>query len=292
VISGRKNEGDDNSTIDRGLKIAGQVIDDWQAKDAAAPAPALRSRARPAVYLEDALIDLHEALRELGTAVALSVALIFLTLVIQFGSFMNALLVLVAVPLGFIGVLTSLFVFRSTLSLNSVLGVILLNGIAVANSIILVDFLKRLVDLGMYPVQAAVTAGKKRLRPILITSLTTILGMLPIAIGMGEGGRILQPLGIAVSGGLWVSMGLTLFVVPALQVSYLTLRSRHAVRKEGAVESLPVHEKFERPGARQTVAFVSGAIVADEVAAEAFAEGAPNRDQVSRPVASQPERLQ
>jgi predicted RND superfamily exporter protein len=165
--------------------------------------------------------------------------------------------------------LVSLFVFQSTLSLNSVLGVILLNGIAVANSIILVDFLKRLVDQGMDPTQAAIEAGKKRLRPILITSLTTILGMLPIAIGMGEGGRILQPLGIAVSGGLWVSMGLTLFVVPALQVSYLTFRSSR--------------KKFGRPEVRvNTVTFVSGAIVADEVAAEAFnhAEGA-RRDKIS-----------
>jgi len=72
-------------------------------------------------------------------------------------------------------------------------------------------------------------AAKKRLRPILITSLTTVLGMLPIALGTGEGGRILQPLGIAVSGGLWVSMALTLFLVPALQVTYLEWRSAHGV---------------------------------------------------------------
>ena len=144
---------------------------------------------------------------------------------IQFGDVVNALLVLVAVPLGFIGVLLSLFIFRSTLSLNSILGVILLNGIAVANSIILVDFLKRLVDRGLSPRDAALEAGRKRLRPILITSLTTILGMLPIALGVGQGGRILQPLGIAVSGGLWVSMGLTLFAVPALQVAYLEWRA-------------------------------------------------------------------
>src|SRR3954454_13578575 len=99
----------------------------------------------------------------------------------QFGSVVNSLLVMVAVPLGFIGVIVSLFVFRSTLSLNSILGVILLNGIAVANSIILVDFIKRLVDGGATPRDAAVEAARKRLRPILITSLTTVLGMLPIA---------------------------------------------------------------------------------------------------------------
>ncbi|MEK6578285.1 MAG: efflux RND transporter permease subunit, partial [Bdellovibrionota bacterium] len=152
---------------------------------------------------------------------------------IQFGSIVNAFLVLIAIPLGFIGVLLSLFIFQSTLSLNAALGVILLNGIAVANSIILVDFLKRLVDGGLPPMQAAIEAGQKRLRPILITSLTTILGMLPVALGYGEGGKILQPLGIAVSGGLWFSMALTLFIVPALQVSYLSkLRDKLRFKKE------------------------------------------------------------
>jgi HAE1 family hydrophobic/amphiphilic exporter-1 len=178
-------------------------------------------RANVTVIMEDAQKDMNEALRQLGLALALSIALIFLTLMIQFGSLANALLVMVAVPLGFIGVLISLFVFRSTLSLNSVLGVILLNGISVANSILIVDFLKRKVDEGMSPIDAAVAAGRTRLRPILITSLTSILGMLPVAMGLGEGGRILQPLGIAVSGGLWVSMGLTLFIAPALQVLFL-----------------------------------------------------------------------
>lgn len=298
VVNGRKNESDDKSVGEKGLAVAEQIIADWNARNSASAASmGSNSKVRPAVYLEDAQVDLNEALRQLGTAVALSVLAIFLTLLIQFGSVMNALLVLVAVPLGFIGVLTALFVFRSTLSLNSVLGVILLNGIAVANSIILVDFLKRLVDQGMDPAEAAVMAGKKRLRPILITSLTTILGMLPIAIGMGDGGRILQPLGIAVSGGLWVSMGLALFVVPALQVSYLTFRSRRTVGSlvdAAAKEISASDESFKRPGARQTVAFVSGALVADEDAAEAIAEGAFSRDQVpSRSRSSHPpEQLQ
>jgi HAE1 family hydrophobic/amphiphilic exporter-1 len=179
------------------------------------------ARSQVTVMFEDAQKDMNDALHQLALAVGLSIILIFLTLMLQFGSLKNALLVLVAVPLGFIGVLVSLFVFKSTLSLNSVLGVILLNGISVANSIILVDFMKRKVDEGMDPVEAAVFAGRTRLRPILITSATTILGMLPVALGLGEGGRILQPLGIAVSGGLWVSMGLTLFIAPALQVLFL-----------------------------------------------------------------------
>ncbi len=102
-----------------------------------------------------------------------------------------------------------------------------MNGIAVANSIILVDFMERLVEEGLHPRVAAVVAAKKRLRPILITSLTTILGMLPIALGMGEGGKILRPLGLAVSGGLWVSMLLTLIAIPILEAWYLERRHKN-----------------------------------------------------------------
>lgn len=176
---------------------------------------------KPQVYFEDAEGELNGALKQLGMAIGMSILLIFLTLLLQFGSFAHTMIVLLAVPLGIMGVLGSLFAFSSTLSLNSALGIILLNGIAVANSILLVDFIKKLVAEGMVPLEAAILAGQKRLRPILITSLTTILGMLPIALGSGEGGKILQPLGIAVSGGLWFSTFLTLFLVPMFEVLYL-----------------------------------------------------------------------
>jgi multidrug efflux pump subunit AcrB len=179
----------------------------------------------PSIEFEDAEKEINEALKQLLVAVVLSIILIFLTLLLQFGDVMSSILVLVAIPLGLIGVIGSLFVFGSTLSLNSALGIILLNGISVANSILLVEVMRRLVKEGMSPIDAAVKAGQMRLRPILITSLTTVLGMMPIAMGFGEGGKILQPLGIAVSGGLWFSMITTLFVVPGLQFSYLSFRA-------------------------------------------------------------------
>ncbi|MGE3759143.1 MAG: efflux RND transporter permease subunit, partial [Pseudobdellovibrionaceae bacterium] len=187
---------------------------------------------KPTVQVVEANIELEAALEQLKWALLLSVVLIFVTMILQFGDVLNALLVMVAVPLGFIGVLISLFIFKSSLSLNSALGVILLNGITVANSIILVDFMKRKIEEdGMAPLEAAMEAGQARLRPILMTSLTTILGMMPIALGFGEGGRILQPLGIAVSGGLWFSTLLTLFIVPALQVQYLNYKNNKQNRK-------------------------------------------------------------
>ncbi len=184
---------------------------------------------QPQIEFEDGEQEVNQAIQQLVVAIGWSVVLIYLTMVIQFGTMIEPLIVLAAVPLGIIGVLVSLFVFGSSLSLNSALGVILLNGIAVANSIMLVDFTKRLVEEGMPPLDAALAAARARLRPILITSLTTVLGMMPIATGFGAGGKVLQPLGIAVAGGLWVSMILTLFVVPALHVSYLNLRPRSGV---------------------------------------------------------------
>ena len=224
VITGRVNKGDEKQ-IPGAVKKTQRIITDWQSANG--------DKHSSIVTVEDANRELTEALHQLSLAVGLSILLIFLTMVFQFGDVVNAVLVLVAVPLGFIGVLFSLFIFHSTLSLNSVLGVILLNGIAVANSIILVDFLKRLVDKGRTPTEAALEAAKKRLRPIFMTSMTTGLGMLPVALGFGEGGRILQPLGIAVVGGLAFSMLTTLFIVPSLQVSYLNWKQSRRDPRDG-----------------------------------------------------------
>jgi multidrug efflux pump subunit AcrB len=214
VISGTGNQGYPSELEKSRMEKAKKLVAKWQSEQP----PSSQS---PTVAFEDAGQELSDAIQQLVYAVLMSIGLIFLILMIQFGDLIDALLVLVAIPLGLIGVLISLFVFRSTLSLNSILGVILLNGIAVANSIIIVDFLKKRVADGLAPHQAALDAARKRLRPILITSLTSILGMFPVALGLGEGGRVLQPLGISVAGGLWVSMSLTLFIVPALQVRYL-----------------------------------------------------------------------
>ena len=159
--------------------------------------------------------ELDSAIRSLFISLAISIALIFILLAFQFNSFIIPLIILAAVPLGFIGLVFSLFVFSSTLSLNSLLGAILLSGIVVNNSIILIDFfLVRRRE--MEKTEALVQSATIRLRPILITSLTTIAGMLPIAIGLGEGSSVIKPLGIAVAGGLTVSTLMTLYVVPTI----------------------------------------------------------------------------
>lgn len=205
----------------------------------------LKLKSNPTFFFEDAEKELTDAFNQLGVAVGLSILLIMFTLFFQFGGFIHSLIVLTAIPLGMLGVIISLTIFESTLSLNSILGVILLNGISVANSIILVDFIVKLVNEGVTPKYAVLTACRKRLRPILITSLTTILGMLPIAFGSGDGGKILQPLGIAVSGGLWVSMIFTLFIVPTLELIYFDWKNKNNPIKLDPVKGIMDLEEFD-----------------------------------------------
>jgi len=166
--------------------------------------------------LDNPRIEIDESIRSLFVAMAISVVLIYLLLCFQFNSLWIPLVILVTIPLGFVGVVISLYIFKSTLNLNSLLGTILLGGIVVNNAIIMIDFyLNTRKDYPDHLTAIEATAGL-RFQPILITTLTTIIGMLPIAINLGSGSSILQPLGIAVSGGLIVSTFLTLFAVPAI----------------------------------------------------------------------------
>lgn len=165
---------------------------------------------------ENPQAEMDQAIRSLFIALAASVALIYLLLSFQFNSFKIPLVILVTIPLGFIGLVFSLFVFRSSLSLNSLLGAILLSGIVVNNAILLIDFYIKSLSEYTDNVEVLVDVAGVRFTPIIITTLTTVLGMLPIAIGMGEGANIIKPLGIAVSGGLFISTLMTLFVVPSI----------------------------------------------------------------------------
>ena len=160
--------------------------------------------------------ELDRSIRSLFVALVASVALIYLLLAFQFNSLRIPLVILVTVPLGFIGVVFSLFVFKSTLSLNSMLGTILLGGIVVNNAIIMIDFYLKILPKHADRIDALVETAGLRFTAIVMTMLTTVFGMLPIAIGLGEGSNIVQPLGIAVSGGLVISTLFTLFMVPSI----------------------------------------------------------------------------
>lgn len=166
---------------------------------------------------EDPDKETNESLLGVLYALGLSVLLIFSILIAQFGKTKDSLMVMTAIPLGLVGVSFSLWLLNSTWSINSLLGAILLGGIAVNNSILLLSFFHIYQkEEGTSVPEAIIQSCETRFRPILITSLTTIIAMLPIALGLGEGAEVLRPLGIAVCGGMIVSTSLILFVIPSL----------------------------------------------------------------------------
>jgi multidrug efflux pump subunit AcrB len=157
----------------------------------------------------------------------LAVFLVFVVMAIQYESVINPLVILVAVPLSLVGVGLALWLTNTPLSAPVLLGVILLAGIVVNNSILLVEYAEQYRErTGATLEEAALHAGATRLRPILMTTLTTLFGMLPLALGIGEGTEMMQPLAISVIGGLTISTVLTLLVVPSTYVSAHTAGNR------------------------------------------------------------------
>jgi multidrug efflux pump subunit AcrB len=145
----------------------------------------------------------------------LSVILLYLILVAQFRSFLDPFIILLALPPGITGVLIALIAWRTTLNVMSLMGVVMLAGIALSNSILIVEFAHHLIKEGMKAHEAVVTSCRVRLRPILMTSLATLIGLLPMALKLGEGSESYAPLAQALIGGLTVSVLLTIFLVPA-----------------------------------------------------------------------------
>jgi multidrug efflux pump subunit AcrB len=150
-----------------------------------------------------------------GLGFLLSFALLFLILTAQFKSFIDPLLIMLAIPMGFVGVLVILPLTHSTLNVMSLMGVLMLVGIADSNSILIVDFAHKLEAQGLAPADAVITACRVRLRPILMTSLATIIGMIPMAMKLGTGAEQYAPMAQAIIGGLTSSVVLTIFIVPA-----------------------------------------------------------------------------
>ena len=136
----------------------------------------------------------------------------------QFESLLEPFIIILTVPMALIGVIWSLFITGTTISVTSLIGVVLLAGIVVNNGIVLIDYANRLRAEGMDIINAIVTSGVTRFRPILMTALTTILALAPLALGLGEGSEMWAPMAISVMGGLTVATALTLFVIPCLYV--------------------------------------------------------------------------
>ena len=161
---------------------------------------------------------IRENNRQLTVVMLLAIFLVFVVLAIQYESLIDPFVIILAIPLSLIGVGVALWATSTPLSAPVLLGVILLAGIVVNNSILLVEYIEEYRGRGAGMMEAVVNAGAVRLRPILMTTLTTFFGTLPLALGIGEGTELMQPLAISVIGGVAVSTLLTLFVVPSAYV--------------------------------------------------------------------------
>ena len=177
------------------------------------------------INLRGMVQGMNDSFRSFAIGLSLSVVLLFLILVAQFRSFIDPFLIMLAIPMGFIGVMVVLPLTHTTLNVMSLMGVLMLVGIAASNSILIVEFAHRLEEQGRSVGDAVIMSCRVRLRPILMTSFATIIGMVPMALKLGTGSEQYAPLARAIIGGLTVSVLLTVFIVPA---AYLLVYRRRA----------------------------------------------------------------
>jgi multidrug efflux pump subunit AcrB len=175
------------------------------------------------ISVRGAVVSMNEAFRDFGLGLLVAIALVYLVLMAQFSSFIDPFIILMAIPPGLAGVVLILLLTGSTLNIMSLMGTIMMTGIVVSNSILIVDFTNILRNQGRPLLEATVEACKMRLRPILMTSLATLLGMIPMALGIEAGSEQYAPLARAIIGGLGVSVVVTMFLVPAV---YLVIHTR------------------------------------------------------------------
>jgi len=179
------------------------------------------------INLRGMVQGMNASFRSFAIGLSLSVVLLYLILVAQFRSFKDPFLIMLAIPMGFVGVLVILPITGTTLNVMSLMGVLMLVGISASNSILIVEFAHRLEEQGKSVEEAVINSCRVRLRPILMTSLATIIGIVPMALKLGTGSEQYAPLARAIIGGLTASVVLTVFIVPA---AYLLVYGNKAVQ--------------------------------------------------------------
>jgi multidrug efflux pump subunit AcrB len=179
------------------------------------------------IDLRGAVVSMNQAFHDFGIGLIIAVLLVYLVLMAQFTSFIDPFIILMAIPPGLAGVVLILVLTGSTLNIMSLMGVIMMAGIVVSNSILIVEFTNTLHEQGMPLLEATIQACKVRLRPILMTSLATLLGMIPMALGFEAGSEQYAPLARAIIGGLAVSVVVTMFLVPAVYLIIHGRREQH-----------------------------------------------------------------
>ncbi len=162
----------------------------------------------------------QKSFHDLGILMILIIILVYIVMAAQFESLSDPFVIILSVPFGFTGVILGLAVTNTPLGAMALIGAIMLVGIVVKNGIVLIDYIRLLRERGMGVIASVVTAGKSRLRPVLMTTATTVLGMVPLALGIGEGGEMWRSMGITVAFGLSVSTLVTLVLIPVVYVSF------------------------------------------------------------------------
>jgi multidrug efflux pump subunit AcrB len=187
-----------------------------------------------AVDLRGSVAGMRASFASFGFGLVLSILLLYLILIAQFRSFVDPALILLSVPTGLSGALLTLWISDTTVNVQSLMGLIMMAGIVVSNSILLVEFTHRLRRDGMSLEDAVPAAGRVRLRPILMTSIATIIGLLPMALKLGTGSEAYAPLARAVVGGMTLSLIFTVFLVPAAYLAFYRWREGRATPRLGS----------------------------------------------------------
>jgi hydrophobic/amphiphilic exporter-1 (mainly G- bacteria), HAE1 family len=182
--------------------------------------------------------NLQETKGFVGEALLLAVVFIYLILASLFGSFLQPLAIMLSLPLSFLGVGLALWITKGTLNVMSMIGIIMLMGLVVKNGILLVDFINHEREAGMSREEAILSAARTRIRPIIMTTMAMIFGMIPLALALGEGAEQRAPMAHAVIGGLVTSTVLTLFVVPVVYTLFDDFVNRLRGRPRVAVPAL------------------------------------------------------
>jgi HAE1 family hydrophobic/amphiphilic exporter-1 len=183
------------------------------------------------VVIAGSFKDQQESFGDLGTLLLIIVMLVFIVMASQFESLTYPFIIMFSIPFAISGVVLALGISGSTLNMMSFVGIIMLIGIVVKNGIVLVDYINLNRERGMGVIQAVVNGGKSRLRPVIMTTLTTILGMLPLALSHSQGSEMWRPMAVTVIGGLTVSTVLTLVIIPVIYTAFAASGIKRQHRK-------------------------------------------------------------
>lgn len=220
---------------ERMITVQGVVADGVALSDAVAQAQkCIDSTEIPsdfAVKIGGSFEDQQETFTQLITLLVMIIVLVYIVMASQFESFMSPFVIMFSIPFAFVGVIIGLVVTGTPLGVMGLIGILILMGIVVKNGIVLIDYTILQRERGVGIIEASVVAAKSRLRPILMTTLTTVLGMLPMALGTGEGAETWRSLGMVVAWGLSISTLVTLVIIPTIYASFATGQERRKQKK-------------------------------------------------------------